>query len=59
MTTTKRLNTFDIKEAIAMWLDSKGIKAKTDSVETDIYLGVDPGDPPLSGSSIYAVVEVE
>ena len=59
MTTTIRLNEKDIREAIIEWCSKKDLKVKSDSVGKGVYMWQDIGDPPLSGPSIYANVEVE
>jgi hypothetical protein len=53
MTTTLTLSEKDITEAVQYWLAHKGY------IATRVTLRSDPGDPPLSGPTVYARVELE
>lgn len=53
MTTSFRLDERDLKAAVMAWLKSRGHEP------TRVYVGVDPGDPPLSGPTVYATAFFE
>ena len=59
MTTAFRLDEKDLKEAVNLWLKSKGHEHPLASRPARVYLGVDSGDPPLSGPTIYATAFFE
>ena len=71
MTTSFRLNETDLKEAIELWIATKDRRPELRQwissrptfnpmpTAPRIYLGVDPGDPPLSGPTIYATAFFE
>jgi hypothetical protein len=58
MTTQYRLEEGDLKDAVRLWLTSHGHESISDK-PARVYLGVDPGDPPLSGPTVYATAFFE
>lgn len=59
MTTQFRLDEKDLKEAVNLWLKSRALEPLLAVHPARVYLGVDPGDPPLSGPTIYATAFFE
>ena len=57
MTAQFRLNEKDIKQAINSWMKSRGNQPAC--LDARIYLGIDPGDPPLSLPTVYATASFE
>lgn len=57
MTTQYRLDEKDLIEAVILWMRSHGNQPA--SATARVYLGVDPGDPPLSLPTMYATAYFE
>lgn len=57
MKTSFRLDEKDLKEAVVLWMQCH--ENPPARAAAHVCLGIDPGDPPLSGPTIYATAFFE